>query len=133
MKTRTIVLMIVVPLVLIIIAVPVIIVAVAFGAVYFGSKSTEEFTCAMKLVRENEEVKAALGDNIQDGYLIIPNVSIENSRRTVDMKVPVSGSLNSASMFITSYRDNFRNDYSVWVEHNSKQIRIHKGTFPCTE
>lgn len=131
MKTRTIVLFIVIPIVLILIAIPVVITGIAIGAVYFGSKSTEEFNCAMKLVRENDEAAAVLGENIQDGYMIVPNISIEGSRRTVDIKVPVTGSINSANMYITSYRDNFRDDFSVWIEHDAKQIRIHKGTFPC--
>src|SRR5690606_26474289 len=99
--------------------------------VYFATKNMEEFTCAIQLVNENKEAKAVLGDNIEENLLLMPNIKIEGARRIVDLYISVSGSIDSADLYINSHRDNFRDDYLVWIEHNSKQIRIHKGTYPC--
>lgn len=124
-------------IVVILTLIPIIITAVIFAAVigglYFGTKNTEEFTCAMTEINKNEKAVEALGKPIVDGYLILPNIEISGSRREVQFSVPVSGSKSSGTLNVTSYRDNFRSDFLAYIETDSEKIEIHRGNYPCSQ
>ena len=107
------------------------IIAIVFGGLYFGSKNTEEFVCAMSEIRKNEKAREVLGEPINDGYFIIPNIEIKNGRRTVNVSVSVSGSKSDGTMTINSFRDNFRSDFLVNLEATGKTFEIYRGKYPC--
>jgi len=120
-------------LILLPILIVVVIGAIIIGGLYFGSKSTVEFTCAMSITKKSDKAIEALGENITDGYFIMPRITIEGTKREAYISIPVSGSKSSGTLYVSSYRDSFRNDFSVFLESGEKKIPIHKGTFPCTE
>lgn len=127
------IILIVVVLTLIPIIITVAIFAMVVGGLYFGTKNTEEFTCAMSEINKNEKAVEILGKPIVDGYLVLPNIEISGSRREVQFRVPVSGSKSGGTLYVTSYRDNFRSDFLAYLETDSEKVEIHRGNFPCNE
>ena len=109
------------------------IIAIVFGGLYFGSKNTEEFVCAMSEIQKNDRAKEILGEPIDDGFLIIPNIEIKGGRRIVNVSVSVSGSKGSGNMTVNSYRDAFRSDFLVILEAEGKKSEIYRGRFPCED
>ncbi len=105
--------------------------SLVIGGLYFGTKSTEEFKCAIAEVRKNEKALAALGSPIEDGYLVIPNIEISGSRREVYFSVPLTGPKGSGTLNVSSYRDQFRSDFMISLESGNKTETLYKGTYPC--
>ncbi len=105
--------------------------SLVIGGLYFGTKSTEEFKCAIAEVRKNEKAVAALGSPIEDGYLVIPNIEISGSRREVYFSVPLTGPKGSGTLTVSSYRDQFRSDFMMSLESGNKTETLYKGTYPC--
>jgi nitrate reductase NapE component len=101
------------------------------GGLYYGTKSTEEFKCAMAEIRKDKNAIEILGEPIADGYLVWPNIEISGSRRDVQFKVPVSGPKSSGSLTVISFRDGFRSNFSMQLESEGKQVQIYRGVFPC--
>ncbi len=118
---------------ILIIAAVLTIVGFIIGGLYYAATSNEEFSCAMELAQKNDAVVEILGNGISHGFLVLPQITIEGSKREVYLTIPVSGSKSSGKILVSSYRDNFRDNFLATFEANGKQIPIHKGTFPCGE
>lgn len=102
-----------------------------FAIFYFSITSMAEFKCATAQLNKNEKAVELLGDNIENGYLIMPNIETNGARRDVQFSVSVSGSKSSGKMTVISFRDTFRSDYAVFLEAGGKDFTIYTGVFPC--
>lgn len=109
------------------------VVAVALGGAYYAVKNVEEYQCGLATLKKSEKAKTILGEPITDGFWVQPNVKIEGSKREAYISGSVSGPKGSGTIYISSYRDNFRDNYSLLLEANGEKISIHNGTFPCTD
>ncbi len=107
------------------------IVGFIISGLYYAATSNEEFSCAMELAQKNDAVVEILGSDISHGFFVLPQITIEGSKREVYLTIPVSGSKSSGKILVSSYRDNFRDNFLATFEVDEKQIPIHKGTFPC--
>ncbi|NNE97691.1 MAG: hypothetical protein HKN25_01590 [Pyrinomonadaceae bacterium] len=108
--------------------------ALVFGGLYFGSKSTEEFKCAMAEINKNKEATELLGKPIEDGYLVMPNIQVSGPMRRVNFSVPVSGPKGSATLQVISYRDGFNSNFQMSLRGEGEMNRLlHRGKFPCKE
>lgn len=103
------------------------------GGIYYAAKDVEEYQCGLATLEKSEKAKAVLGEPITDGFWVQPNVKIEGSKREAYISGSVSGPKGSGTIYISSYRDNFRDNYSLLLEANGEKISIHNGTFPCTD
>lgn len=125
----------IIAIILIAVLIPVIMIVgifgLVFGGLYFGSKSTEEFKCAMTEINKNPEAIEVLGKPIEDGYLVLPNIEISGPTRRVNFSVPVTGSKSSGNLSVNSYRDGFRSDFLMMLKTDGKNIELHRGSFPC--
>lgn len=105
--------------------------ALVGGGLYFGTKSTEEFKCAMTKIREDKKAVEILGKPIEDGYLVVPNIETSGARRDVQFSVPVSGSKTSGKLSVISFRDGFRSNFAMFLTVEGKDTTIYSGVFPC--
>ncbi len=102
------------------------------GGIYYAAKNVEEYQCGLETLQKSEKAIAVLGKPITDGFWVQPNVKIEGSKREAYISGSVSGPKGSGTVYISSYRDGFRNNYSLLLDANGEKITIHNGTFPCT-
>lgn len=127
----------IIAIVLIAVVIPIVmtvgIIGLVLGGLYYGSKSTQEFECAMSEINRNKEAIELLGAPIEDGYLVMPNIEISGSERRVNFSVPVTGSIRSGSLLVNSYRDSFRSDFLMQLTSDGKKVVLHRGSFPCGE
>lgn len=107
------------------------IIAVVFGVVFFGTKSVEEYQCAISEVKKDEKAIELLGEPMEEGFYIIPNIEISGPRREVHFSTPLSGPKASGSLLVTSYRDAFRSDFLMTLEIDGDGTILYKGAYPC--
>ena len=108
------------------------ILGLVFGGLYFGSKSTEEYKCAMSEIKKNKQAIELLGEPIEDGYFVMPNIEISGPIRRVNFSVPVSGSKGSGKLQVISFRDGFNSQFMMNLRGDGgKNLVLHKGSFPC--
>jgi len=107
------------------------ILGLVFGGLYFGSKSTEEFKCAMTEINTNKEAIELLGTPIEDGYFVMPNIEISGPIRRVNFSVPVSGPKGSGSLQVISFRDGFNSQFMMTLKIDGDIKPLHRGSYPC--
>ncbi|MCB1023824.1 MAG: hypothetical protein KDB79_05520 [Acidobacteria bacterium] len=106
--------------------------AVVFGGLYYGTKNTEEFKCAMSEVRKNKDAVELLGEPINDGYFVMPSIEISGPVRRVNFSVPVTGSKSSATLEVNSFRDGFNSNFMMSLRGDGgKKLLLHRGSYPC--
>lgn len=75
-----------------------------FGvAAYFGMNAMKDlapFKAAVESAQNSPEVQEILGDNIQGGWQIQGNISVQNQEGDVDMSIPVTGTKGSGRVHI---------------------------------
>ncbi|MEX0701876.1 MAG: cytochrome c oxidase assembly factor 1 family protein [Planctomycetales bacterium] len=58
-----------------------------FGAI----KSSDVYTEAIARAKANEEVQAALGEPIEEGFLVSGNINVSDATGNADLAIPISG------------------------------------------
>lgn len=101
------------------------------GALFIGTKSTAEYKCAMSEVGKNDKAIAVLGEKIEAGFYLVPNIEISGPRREVNFYTPVSGPKGSGTLTVSSYRDAFRSDFLMQLESGGDTEVLYKGKYPC--
>ena len=94
-------------------------------------KTTEEYRCAIDLVKKSEDVKKRLGEPIDDSARATGPVSNEGNDRVVTMTMPISGPKGSGKLMMAALRDKRGADLTVSFEQNDDVIAIYAGTYPC--
>lgn len=108
------------------------IIAAVLGGLYYGTKSTEEFKCAMSEIQKNKEAIKLLGEPIEDGFLVIPSIEISGPVRRVNFSVSVTGSKSSGTLNVNSFRDGFNSNFMMSLEGDGEEnLLLHKGSYPC--
>lgn len=107
--------------------------AIIAGSVLIGPKSTYEYKCALAEIKNSSEARDILGENIEAGLYVLPNININGSVRNVNFSTPIYGSKGSFSLVVNSYRDAFRSDFQMGIEKDGKLIEIYKGAYPCSD
>ncbi|MDH3494467.1 MAG: cytochrome c oxidase assembly factor 1 family protein [Acidobacteriota bacterium] len=108
-------------------------IVVIVGALLVGSKSTYEYKCAIAEVKKDQKAIEMLGEPIEEGFYLVPNIEINGPRREVNFFTPVSGPKGSGTLTVSSYRDAFRSDFLMQLEKDGETEVLHKGTYPCEE
>lgn len=111
---------------------------VLLSAVLFNScsmfpdpKTTEEYRCAIDLVRKSEDVKNRIGEPIDESAPATGPVSNDPNDRVVTMTMPISGPKGSGKLTMAAVRDKRGADLTISFEHNDDVIAIYAGSYPC--
>ena len=101
------------------------------GALFIGTKSTAEYKCAISETAKNEKAIDILGEPIEAGFYLVPNIQISGPRREVNFYTPLSGPKASGTLTVASYRDAFRSDFLMQLESGGETVELYRGTYPC--
>ena len=99
------------------------IVAVVFGAI----KSSDVYTQALERARSSEEVQAALGTPVEDGWFVSGSININGSSGNADFAIPLSGPNGSATMYVVATKSADRWRFStldVAVDDSAERIDL---------
>ncbi len=102
-----------------------------FGGVFFGTKSIEEFGCAMTEIRKNKQAIELLGEPMTESYFVLPSIEISGTKRDVNFQVSMSGPKGSGTLMVVSYRDSFRSDFQMMFNKDDKGVILYNGIYPC--
>ncbi len=94
-------------------------------------KTTEEYRCAIDLVRKSEDVRKLIGEPVDDSAPATGPVQNEPNDRVVTMTMPISGPKGSGKLMMAAVRDKRGADLTVSFEHNDDVIAIYAGAYPC--
>lgn len=95
------------------------------------AKQTEEYRCAIDIVRKSAEVRERLGEPLDESASSTATVSDDKKERAVTMIVPISGPKGSGKFNVTAVRSKRDSDLIVSFEHNDDVIALYTGPYPC--
>lgn len=95
------------------------------------AKQTEEYRCAIDIVRKSAEVRERLGEPLDESASSTATVSDDKNERAVTMIVPISGPKGSGKFNVTAVRNKRDSDLIVSFEHNDDVIALYTGPYPC--
>ena len=79
------------------------------GFTFFTLKTTfsnsKPYKVAVETAVNNPEVKAMLGDNIEEGFMAMGNIEIDNSNGSADLAIPLKGSKGEGKVYIKGVRE----------------------------
>lgn len=75
-------------------AIPVLIGGIIFG-VFGAMKSSDAYAMSMATIRDNEQVKAALGEDISAGFFLSGSIKVEGAEGLASLQIPLKGSRGS--------------------------------------
>lgn len=108
------------------------IVAIVVGAVFVGAKSVDEYQCAISEVKTNKVAIEMLGEPIEEGFFMFPDIEIAGPRRDVNFTITVSGPKDSRTLFVSSRRDVFRSNFMMALRSSDEGSTVlYNGSYPC--
>jgi hypothetical protein len=100
----------------------------AIGLFVFGViRSSEVYTQALERARASEEVQAALGTPIEDGWFVSGSINTSGSSGNADFAIPLSGPNGSATLYVVATKSADRWRFStldVAVEDSADRIDL---------
>jgi hypothetical protein len=70
------------------------------GGMVASFRTSEGFQAILAQIESHPEVVAALGEPIEPGWMFNGNINVENSVKTVDVAVPISGPLGGGMLYV---------------------------------
>ncbi len=107
------------------------IIIAVFGAIFFGTKSVEEYKCALAEVRKNDKAVEILGEPMEEGLFMVPNIEINGPRRYVNFSTSMTGPKNSGTLYVSSERNAFRSNFMMALEAEGEKTVLYTGSYPC--
>lgn len=100
-------------------------------SVFSDPKQTDEYKCAMDIVRKSEEVRKLLGEPLDESASATGPVVDKPNDRSVVMIMPISGPKGSGKLSVTAVRDKRNSDLLISFEQNDDVIALYGGPYPC--
>lgn len=107
------------------------IVLAVFGAVFFGTKSVEEYKCAISEVQKNDKAIEMLGEPMKEGLFMVPNIEINGPRRYVNFSTSMTGPKKSGTLWVSSERTAFKSNFMMALEADGEKTVLYNGSYPC--
>ncbi len=86
--------------------------AIAFGVMTLV-KSSGAYEDAISMARRSGEVRAALGEPVETGWLVTGSVHKSNGSESADLVIPLSGPRGEGTLYVTGSRDGGKWRYTV--------------------
>jgi hypothetical protein len=102
-----------------------------FMSALFGMmKSSEPYQHSLQQARGNDRVIAALGDPIEEGWLMMGNISVNGSSGEADLQIPISGPSGEGDIYVKASKSEGRWNYKtllVRVDGAGESIDLLEG------
>lgn len=100
-------------------------------SVFSDPKQTDEYKCAIEIVRKSEEIRKLLGEPLDESAPAKGPVVDDPNDRSVVMIMPISGPKGSGKLSITAVRDKRNSDLLISFEQNDDVTAVYAGPYPC--
>jgi hypothetical protein len=91
-------------LILLLVLVPVVLmttcVGAIFGGLFYAMRNNEPYQHALRLARENPQLREALGEPIEAGWLVSGSISTDTTGGSAKLSIPISGPKGSARIYV---------------------------------
>lgn len=102
---------------------------IAFGVMSLV-KSSNAYTEALSLARQNEEVRTALGEPIEDGWFVTGSVQSSGSSGEASLVIPLNGPKDEGTLYVEGRKSAGAWHYSTMeleVKSTRQRIRLLRG------
>lgn len=98
----------------------------------FSAKTTEEYTCALRMAEQNPEVALRIGEPITPGLFAWTSYfESGGGLRQGRFSTGISGPRGKGTLIVEFYRTPVGSSLGVWLKTGREEFEVYYGSYPC--